>query len=91
MKSDAHIAAEPLRLEGRFALFSAAAAVRNFWLAVAASGGELGGREGNAAEHLAGVFGAARRIAALLCGDAVIHNGDDELSVPFQPDDGELA
>ena len=59
-------------------------------LAVAALGGELGGREGDAAEHLAGIFGAARGIATLLCGDAVIHNGDDELSVPFQPDDGEL-
>ena len=59
-------------------------------LAVAALGGELGGREGDAAEQLAGVLGAARRVAALLGGDAVVHNGYDELCVPFQPDDGEL-
>lgn len=59
-------------------------------LAVAALGGELGGREGDAAEQLAGVFGAARGVTALLGRDAVVHNGYDELCVPFQPDDGEL-
>ena len=59
-------------------------------LAVAALGGELGGREGDAAEQLAGVLGAARRVAALLGGDAVVHDGYDELCVPFQTDDGEL-
>ena len=59
-------------------------------LAVAALGGELGGREGDAAEQLAGVFRAARGVAAFLGGDAVVHDGHNELCVPFQPDDGEL-
>lgn len=60
-------------------------------LAVAPSGGELGGREGDSAEHFARVFRAAGVVAAFLGGDAVVHHGNDQLGIPLQPDDGKLA
>ena len=63
----------------------------SFFLPVAAGGSELAGGEGNAAEHFAGVFGAAAlAVAAFLFGDGVFHHGHDQLHIPFQPDDGEL-
>ena len=59
---------------------------------VAVSGRKLPGGEGDAAEHFAGILGAAARgVAAFLCGDAVIHHGDHKLCVPFQPDQRELS
>jgi len=59
-------------------------------LAVTAPGCELGSREGDAAEQLAGILGAAGGVTAFLGGNAVVHNRHDQLGVPFQPDDGEL-
>ena len=41
------------------------------------------------AENGAGVLLAA--VGALLAGDAVVVGGDEQLAVPLQPDDGELA
>ena len=59
---------------------------------IAPRGGELLGGEGDPGEHFAGVFrGGAGGVAAFLGGHGVIENGDDELGVPLQPDDGELA
>lgn len=51
------------------------------------------GREGNPAEHLAGILGAAApgSVAAFLGGDGVIQHGDHQLSVPLQSNDGELS
>ena len=77
-----------LSLSAAARLGGAGAAVILF--AVAASGGELVGGEGDAAEHLAGVLGAAGGVAAFLCGDAVVHHRYNELGVPLQSDDGEL-
>ena len=75
-----------LSLSAAARLGGAGAAVILF--AVAASGGELVGGEGDAAEHLAGVLGAAGGVAAFLCGDAVVHHRYNELGVPLQSDDG---
>ena len=58
---------------------------------VAATGDKLAFREGNPAEHLAGVLPAAWAVAALLGGNAVIQHRHQQLSIPLQPDDGELA
>ena len=78
--------------KGRHGLFAAAAVILlTSGLAVAALWRELGGREGDAAEELAGILGAARRVTAFLGGDAVVHDRHNELCVPFQPDDRELA
>ena len=64
----------------------------SFFLPVAAGGSELAGGEGNAAEHFAGVFGAAAlAVAAFLFWDGVFHHRHDQLHIPFQPDDGELS
>ena len=64
--------------------------VRTFCV-IAVSGGEFCGREGDAAEHLAGVFcAAASVVAAFLAGNGVVQNGHDQLGFPLQPDDGEL-
>ena len=58
---------------------------------IAAGGGELPGGEGDPAEHLAGILcRSAGAVAAFLGGQGVVENGDNELSIPFQPDDGEL-
>lgn len=57
---------------------------------IAAAGGEPGGGEGDFAEHLAGIFGAARGFAAFLGGDCVVQNGNHQLGIPFQTNDGEL-
>ena len=57
---------------------------------VAASGGELLRGERDPGEHLTGILRAAQGITAVLCGQAVIHNGHDQLSVPLKTDDGEL-
>ena len=59
--------------------------------AVAALRGELLGGEGDTAEHLAGILGAAGVGAAFLFGDSIVHHGYDQLYIPLQPDDGELA
>ena len=59
--------------------------------AVTAGGGELPGGEGDAAEQLAGILGAAGIVGAFLGGDGVIQHRNDQLSVPLQADDGELA
>ena len=59
-------------------------------LAVTASWGKFFSREGDAAEHLAGVFRAAGVVAAFLHGDTVLQYGNHQLCLPFQPDDGEL-
>jgi len=85
---------------GRYRLLSALAVsccgvaiavVLGLCLTVAAFGGKLGGREGNPGEHLAGVFGAAGRIAAFLGGDTVVQYRHHKLGIPFQTDDRELA
>ena len=62
-------------------------------LALVASGRcELRGGEGNAAEHLTGIFrAAAGRVAAFLGGDGVIQHRHDQLGIPLQPHDGELS
>ena len=93
LESPLQTKAAPFRTgRGRCSLFVAAAVVLLApGLAVAALGGELGGGEGNAAEQLAGVFSAARGVAALFGGDAVVHDGHNELCVPLQADDGELS
>ena len=52
---------------------------------------ELGGREGDPAEHLAGVLRTTGIIATFLGGDAVIHHRNDQLGIPLQTNDGELA
>ena len=59
--------------------------------AVAAGGGELLGGEGDAAEQLAGILRAAGIVAAFLGGDGIVQHRDDQLGVPLQADDGELA
>ena len=59
--------------------------------AVAAVGGELTGREGDSAEQFTGILGAAGIVAAFLGGDGVVQHRHDELCVPLQTDDGELA
>ena len=51
----------------------------------------MGGGEGDAAEHFAGVFGAAGVVAAFLGGHGVFHHRHHQLGVPFQTDDGKLA
>ena len=68
-------------------LISAAAVT----LAITALRCELLGREGNPGEHLAGILGAADGIAAILGGNGVVKNRHDQLSIPLQPDDGELT
>ena len=62
-----------------------------FLLGIAASGSELLGGEGDAAEHLAGILGAAGGVGAVLGGQAVVQYRDDQLSRALQADDGELA
>ena len=64
----------------------------------AAGGGDGVGREEfvhgelDAAEHVAGVlFTIVVIAAAILGGDAVVVDGDQQLGVPLQTDDGELA
>ena len=58
---------------------------------VAIPGRKLLGREGDAAEHFAGIFcAAAALVAAFLAGKSVIQHRHDELGLPLQPDDGEL-
>ena len=57
---------------------------------VTVSGREFFGREGDPAEHLAGILTAAGAVAAFFGGNGVVQNGDNELCVPFQTDDGEL-
>ena len=53
---------------------------------------KLLGGEGDPGEHLAGILRrGAGGVTAFLGGHGVIENGDDELGVPLQPDDGELA
>jgi len=59
--------------------------------AVAAGGSELGGGEGDLAEHFAGILGAAGAVAALLSGQRVIHHRHDQLGIPLQTDDGKLT
>lgn len=57
-----------------------------------ACGGEFFGREGDAAEHFAGVFGAAAVfVAAFPAGNGVVQYRHDQLGFLFQPHDGELA
>ena len=59
---------------------------------IATRGGELLGGEGDPGEHFTGVFrGGAGGVAAFLGGQGVVQDGDDELGVPLQADDGELA
>ena len=59
---------------------------------VASRGSELFGGEGDSGEHFAGIFRCGTGgVAAFLGGQSVVENGHDELCVPFQPDDGELA
>ena len=92
VKPEAQKTTVPLRIRsGTFWLFAAVVFLGALGFALAALGGELGGGEGDAAEKFAGVFGAARGVAAFLGGDAVVHNGDDQLGVPLQADDGKLA
>lgn len=67
-----------------------AAVVASF---VAVVGRKLFGGEGNPAEHLAGILGAAAPggVAALLGGNGVVQHRDHQLGVPLQPDNGELS
>jgi hypothetical protein len=58
---------------------------------VAIGGLELGCGEGDSAEHLTGIFSAAGAFAAFLAGDAVLHNGYNQLCIPLQTDNGELS
>ena len=60
---------------------------------VAAGGGELLSGEGDPGEELAGILrtAAAGGIAAFLGGDGVIQHRHDQLGIPLQTDDGELA
>ena len=59
--------------------------------AIAVVRGELLGREGNPAEHFAGILGAAAAgLAAFLHRDGVVQYRDHQLGIPLQPDDGEL-
>ena len=57
---------------------------------ITACGMELGGGEGNPAEHLAGILRAAGAFATFLAGDAVIQNRYHKLCIPFKTDNGEL-
>jgi hypothetical protein len=59
-------------------------------LSVAALRRELSGGEGNAAEHLTGIFSTAGIVAAFLGRQRVVQNRYHQLSVPFQTDDREL-
>ena len=52
---------------------------------------ELLSREGDPAEHLAGVFCTAGIVTAFLHGDAVLQHRNHQLGIPLQPDDGKLA
>ena len=70
---------------------ASAGLVAGSFLEITASGIELLGREGDPAEHLAGIFRAAGVVAAFLYGDAVIQHGNHQLGIPFQPYDGELS
>ena len=60
-------------------------------LGITASGAELFGGEGNAAEELTGIFGTAGIVAAFLFGDAVVQYGHHQLGIPLQTDDGKLS
>ena len=57
---------------------------------VAASGGELSGRERNSAEHLARILSTAGIITAFLGWHGVFHHRNYQLGIPFQTDDGKL-
>ena len=59
--------------------------------AVAAAGRKLILREWDTAEHLAGVFTAAGRIAALFGWHAIVQHGNNQLGVPLQAYDRKLA
>ena len=59
---------------------------------VTALGGEARGGEGNAAECFAGVLVAAPGVfAAFLVGHAVLHHRHNNLGIPFQAQNRELA
>lgn len=60
-------------------------------LIIATVGRKLGCGEGDAAEHLTGIFCTAGGIAALLGGNGVIQYRYDELCRPLQTNDGELS
>lgn len=60
--------------------------------AVAVVRGELLSREGDPAEHFAGILGAAAAgLAAFLHRNGVVQHRDHQLGVPLQPDNGELS
>lgn len=58
---------------------------------VTIGGLKLGCGEGDSAEHLTRIFCAAGSFAAFLAGDAVLHNGYNQLRIPLQTDNGELS
>ena len=64
--------------------------VAAFLLDVTTRGAEFLGREGDPAEHFAGIFAASGIVAAFLAGNGVIQYRHHQLGIPFQPDNGEL-
>lgn len=59
--------------------------------AQAVGGEELVNGEADILEQLAGVLAGAAAAGAVLIGHAVVEHGDQQLGIPLQADDGELA
>ena len=77
--------------KGAFALLTCTVDRFFFKGFIAVRRSELIGREGDAAEHLAGIFSAAGIVTAFLAGNGIIQYRHHQLCIPLQPDDGELS
>ena len=80
--------------DSRWQLFAAAGLLSVLAAALVLRGKELVHGEGDVLEELTGIVAAVAAIGAggaALFGEAVVINGHQQLAVPLQTDDGELA